>query len=298
VRALKLYLFILFCIPFYSNSANAIDLVYTECSTCKTTSEFTIAANYKGVVGKNILVNVMNFANYEMRKFNVYKTTHIECEYDTEPDGYGESLQICRRKNYYSTVEQQIPSGEFSDFYDLADAVNYSKKFVASYSITVPKDVVETGWQLIGTTYMQTRVLDYFTNSPIQKDFAVKSLTILTSASKIVKTSIQFEMPAMVFVFSDGSKVYVTAQSYDLDDNVHFKFEKLVDVDGNVVKMDKLNPFTDQKVFSFVNSLSAYKAFLNILGAYSLTITNLTPLPSGQVIVTVCDSSKVCLHPE
>jgi hypothetical protein len=90
----------------------------------------------------------------------------------------------------------------------------------------------------------------------------------------------------------------VTAQSYDLDDNVHFKFEKLVDVDGNVVKMDKLNPFTDQKVFSFVNSLSAYKAFLNILGAYSLTITNLTPLPSGQVIVTVCDSSKVCLHPE
>ena len=108
-------------------------------------------------------------------------------------------------------------------------------------------------------------------------------------------------MPSLVFLFADGSSVYAVIDFYDMDDNVHFKFTKLIDANGNQFDLESANPFVS-KTYNVSNmSLSSWNAFRSALRTFGLIVpnTNNTQVPKGTVTITDCSNSTetVCRNP-
>ncbi|PKG76563.1 hypothetical protein CXF86_00290 [Shewanella sp. GutCb] len=281
--------------------ALAIDPIHAECATCQTETQFYTAARKNAVLNRTLSINIMNFENYELKKFRVSKSSHVECEYDNEPDGRGGKLQICRKIYDYSTISASITNEELNLFTDLADSINDARKYYSQRSIEIPSTVVESGYEIIGAGYVKTKVTNYFNQMPLRKSILEKAVVVGASASKMISTGIKFEMPALVFLFSDGVKAYATLDFYDMDDEAHFKFIKLVDKNGNSVDFTKSNPFSE-KSYNFSGiSQASWSVFHAAMSSYGLTVRGSSSkiVPRGTVTIVVCSSGKdnLCKSP-
>ncbi|WP_299569574.1 hypothetical protein [uncultured Shewanella sp.] len=283
-----------------SVSSLAADSIIAECATCETDSQFYTAARRNAVLNQTLSINIINFENYEFRKFRVSKSSSIECEYDREPDGEGGRQQICRKKYQYSTIPTSITNKELNQFTDLADAMNDARKYYSQRSIAIPSEVVESGYELIGAGYVKSRVTDHFNSMPLKRSILEKAVIAGAAASSMVEVGgIKFSMPALVFTFSDGVKAYATLDFYDMDDNAHFKFTKLIDKNGNIIDFTKSNPFVE-KTYTFEGmSVASWSVFFKAMSAYGLTVRGASSkvVPRGSVTVVVCRSGdKECTH--
>ncbi|WP_394230951.1 hypothetical protein [Shewanella colwelliana] len=267
----------------------AIDSIHVECSTCTTETQFYNAAKNEA---KNTtrFINIMNFKNYELRKFRASKTANKVCEDDREPDGRGGFIQICKWEYDYAIVSAPITNEELYLFTDLADSVNDANKYYTQRSIEIPSTIVTSGYELIGAGYKQTKVTTYFNQLPLKDSILEKLVVVAGSASKIVSTGIKFEMPALVFTFSDGVKAYAEIDFVDMDDQTHFKFTKLIDPNGNPIDLTKSNPFTEKYYNFSKTSLSSWRVFRSALNAYDLRIigSSNNTVPTGTVAITDC----------
>ncbi|BAJ03525.1 hypothetical protein [Shewanella violacea] len=275
--------------------ALAIDSVHVECDTCVTDAEFITAARTEAVNNKTIFVNVMNFENYELKKFKTTKDYYTECKEEREG-------QICHKTYRTYTYVISVTNSELNLFTDLADSINDARKYYSQRSIEIPSTVVGSGYELIGAGYIKTKVTTYFNQMPLKNSILEKAIVVAGSASKIISTSIKFEAPALVFSFADGVKAYAIVDFVDMDDQTHFKFIKLIDKNGNIIDFTKSNPFSE-KTYNFTGiTLASWQVFYTALNAYSLTVSGSSSriVPRGTVTIVVCSggASDPCKNPE
>ena len=273
--------------------ALAIDSVHVECDTCVTDAEFITAARTEAVNNKTIFVNVMNFENYELKKFKTTKDYYTECREEREG-------QICHKTYKTYTYGISVTNSELNLFTDLADSINDARKYYSQRSIEIPSTVVESGYDLIGSGNIPGRVTNYFNQMPLRNSILEKAIVVAGSASKIISTSIKFEAPALVFSFADGVKAYAIIDFVDMDDQTHFKFIKIIH--GEIVMdLTKPNPFKTRYDFSGLSEAS-WAALYEALNAYGLTVRGSSSriVPRGTVTIVVCSggASNPCKNPE
>lgn len=125
----------------------------------------------------------------------------------------------CRRKIDQFAEELNVPSKEFNDFLQIAQAMNKFKSVVKNMSIVVPPDVAKTSWELVGSAYKGTHVERVFKKESISNNFGAHALLLAKRVNSIVSYSvISFKTPMLEFVFSDGSPY--TCSDFKLAPNV------------------------------------------------------------------------------
>ncbi|EKT4488959.1 MULTISPECIES: hypothetical protein [Shewanella] len=286
-----------------SISAFAIETKTVECEKCETDYQFLTAAKREAVLNVSTIVNVLNYKNYELRKFDILKRNHIECEYDNEPDGRGGKTKICREKSTYKVSNPPISNDELTSFINYAETYNNAQKFFLQHAIEVPSDVVSSGYELIGNTSKQWDVTRQLTESSYSQNFSEKFLSLIVGKASLFKNGyLNLGMPPIVFSFSDGIKAYAVIDFIDMDGVEHFKFLKLVDAENNVIDLSSNNPFQG-RLFVIGESMTvqSWSTLLTALNAYGLMVPGASSriVPRGTVkIVPICSSSNPCPQPE
>lgn len=282
--------------------ALAIDSIYTKCTTCQTDAQFYTHAKANSILNKNIIVNVMNFKNKKIRKFKVLKNSYKQCSDDKAPNGRTETTEICSAKYKGSVIPISLTSLELNNFDILADNINDLQLLVSSHPIKIPKTVVESGYEIIGAGFIQTRAMTYFNDMPLKDIYLKKIISTGISAKRLIDAGImEFEFPQLVFEFYDGVKAYPAFDFYDMDGQVHFNFIKAVDANGNAFNLTKSNPFSDE-IHNFDGISKDSWAVLHFaLNAYGFDVqgTSKSIPPTGTAVIVACsnENNASCNNP-
>jgi hypothetical protein len=282
-----------------AQSVYASDETVSYCSSCTTDENYMSFSRSLAPENGSVITHIFNMPEFGYKKYRSSKTGYIECEYNDEPDGRGAKQQICRQRYTYTTTELSISNQELSDFTNYALAYNDAEKFFLQQAIEVPRILTGTAFDLVENSNAQGKVISYFNNNVSLKDsFREKFVTIIGSASKIVNNATTLNAPPIVFSFSDNTLAYAVLDFVDTDDQYHFKFIKIKD-GNNSLDLKKSNPFT--KIYTFNHmSQESWSVFFRALQVLGLTVRGATEslIPKGTVlIVPICDSGKVCPHP-
>jgi len=280
----------------------AIESIYTECKTCETDNQFDMNAKNNSILNNSIFVNVMNFENNEIRKFKALKSSYRQCSDDNEPNGKDGRTKICQTRYNYSVTPESLTSLELNKFDNLASEIIDLKLFVSSHKIKIPKAVVESGYQIIGTSYIETKAETYFNNLPLKDGYKEKVISTGIAASMLIGTGhLKLNFPPVVFEFSDKIKAYAAFDFYDMDDQIHFTFTKIVDANGNEFDLTKPNPFST-KTYNFSGvSKTSWSQLYAVLNAYGLGVRGASEslIPKGTVTIIPCSNCKddICKSP-
>lgn len=299
---MKLLSTLFFTSVLFSSSVLAIDNYHIECNTCVTEAQFVQAAKDNAIHRETIFVNVMNLENHEIKKYKVYKNSKTVCDPNgREPDGEGGFIRDCWLEKTLTADKVNLTNTELNAFINYADLQNDLRKIISQRSIIIPDTVVGSGYELVGASYKQTTVSNYFRELPIHSTLAERMVHYASVGTKIVSAGVVLNAPPLVFTCSDGTKVYADIEFYDMDDNLHLKFIKVIDANGNQANLQsKTVPFS--KFFDAKGtSLTTWKVLLEAFKAYGLAVdvSNTATVPKGVVTITDCSNSTetVCRNP-
>lgn len=285
----------------FSTSALAIDNYHVECESCVSGEQFTQAAKDHAIFRETVFINVMNIDNYEMKKYSVYKNSKTVCDPNgREPDGEGGFIRDCWLEKTLTADEVSLTNTELNNFTDFASATNNIKNTVKQRSIEVPITVVPNAYDLVGASFNETAVTNYFNSIPLNNTIVQQAISYVSSASKMVTTGIVINSPPLVFSFSDGTKAYAVPDFIDMDDRLHFKFILVTDVNGNKFDLKSDKPFS--KYINVANlSLTSWQSLLTAFRGYGLAVIGASTkiVPRGTVKLIDCAGSTeyVCRHP-
>lgn len=191
--------------------------------------------------------------------------------------------------NKATPVQLSAEAGKTDNLYVLKDK-----------AITIPADIVESGYQLIGASYVQNKVVNHFNQVYLPADPAEKALTVIAS-SKLAAQHLT-NSPFAIFTFADGITAYAAMDFVDMGANIHLKFTKLIDKNGNVFNLASESPFHASKSYDVAGmSLASWRVFRSALQAYDLIIpgTSDMQVPDGIVTIRDCSSSTdtLCHNP-
>lgn len=293
-------LFFMSAIPF---SASALDSLSVDCDTCVTEAQFTQAAKDKAINRKHIYVSVMNFKNYEIKKYQVFKDSKTVCDPNgREPDGEGGFIYDCWLEKTLTADKVSLTNNELNLFTDLADGVNDLNQAISQRSIEVPKIVLPSAIDIVSTPYKGTNVINYYDSlSYFDTSIVSKYLIAFEALSKTISIGITITAPALKFTFSDDTVAYAVFDFVDSDGIAHMKFTKIIVKDGLEIDLTKKdNPFDKTYDVSSL-SLITWQSLLTAFKAYGLAVNvaDTSKVPKGTIIIIDCSNSTetVCRNP-
>lgn len=275
---------------------------HIECASCKTDAQFYEEAKKQS----NIIdryISIMNIDTLQIKKFRASNKSNLVCTpKPKESDEQDELTQNCKLNYTYSINEINISNEDYSNFIDFATAINDIKQLFNQHTILIPTNVVDSGYKLIGASYIETKITNHFNQLSLCEIFVEKTIELLSAGMKIANNSqLNIVIPSLVFSFSDGSTAYAVIDFVDMDDKVHFKFTTLIDANGNTFELNGKNPFKN-KDFDISNmSLSSWNSFRSALKIFGMIVpnTNNTQVPRGMVTIKDCSNSSetICITP-
>lgn len=285
---------------FLSFQAYSIDSIHVECKSCQSESQFIDEAKANSVKNETLYVNVMNFKNHEIRKFEVTRVYKRVCDpNDREPDGEGGIFQPCLTISSTTAKPQDVTNKELNAFLGLADAVNDANNLFQR-SIEIPASVTPSAFDLVGSGTTPRKITLYFDQMSLRDNYLEKGVIVAGAASKIVTTVINFDPPKLAFSFSDDTQAFAIIDFVDMDDRVHLKFIKVVGGDFIEIDLTKDKPFDQSYDLSGV-SLATWQSLFAAFKAYGLAVVGSTTkiVPRGTVIIIECSGSTepICRHP-
>ncbi|MDR8522566.1 hypothetical protein [Shewanella fidelis] len=275
---------------------------HVECESCVSEADFKQAAKDNAIHRQTVFINVMNINSFEIRKYRVYKNSRTVCDPNgREPDGEGGFIQDCWLETTLEADKVNLTNSEVNNFIDFASASIELKKSMFRATIEIPKEVVENGYELIGASYMETKVVNHFNSLPISRTILHDAILYLSSATKLASNGLVFNAPAMVFKFSDNSTAYAEIDFIDMNDKLHYKFTKVIDAKGNQIDLQSDNPFPKRLNVGGL-SLTSWQSLHSAFKAYGLAVRGATTkiVPRGTVTVIDCSGSTetVCKNPQ
>ena len=275
---------------------------HIECETCVTESHFTQAARDNAIHRETVFINVMNIDNYKINKYSVYKNSKTVCDPSgKEPDSEGGFIQDCWLEETLTANKVNLTNTELNAFRSFADLQN-DMTAISQFAIEVPAGVIDNGYELIGASFNETAINQYFNSLPVSQTLVESMGLYFDSATQVISTSyIKIKARPIVFNLADGSKVYAVLSFIDMDNVVHLSFIELHDTSDNVIMLNnKENPFSTE--FKTVNvSQASWKILLESFKGHGLAVDVLsgTPVPQGTVTIIDCSNSTetVCRNP-
>ncbi|WP_394203083.1 hypothetical protein [Shewanella waksmanii] len=283
-------------------SSLAIDAYHVECTSCFTESEFVQVAKENAIDKQTIVVNVFNAENADLRKYLVEKSSRTVCDPDgREPDAEGGVIANCWQENILTAKKQGLIDVEQTNFHDFSSALIEFRALSEGTSVSIPEKLVPSGYDLVGASFRQNDVIDYFNGQPSKNKVYEKLIHYINLGSKINDLGMTFPVPAIAFEFPDKSKAYAIVDFVDIDNNIHFKFSKVIDNNGNVVDLKAQNPFSKFYDVSGL-SLPSWQSLHRALEAYGLGVVDVSRqvVPQGVITIIDCSASTetVCRNPK
>ncbi|GIU30557.1 hypothetical protein [Shewanella sp. MBTL60-007] len=299
---MKLLSTLFFTTFIFSSSALAIDNYHIECKTCVTKEQFVQFAKENAIYRETIYVNVMNFENYEIKKYRVYKNRETVCDPNgREPDGEGGFIQDCWFENTLTANEVSLTNSELNLFTDLAEGVNDLEKQLSQRTVEITEDILPSAFDIVATPNNGKIVISHYDSlSYFDNSVASKFLIAFEAIIKTVSVGISFNAPAVKFTFSDDSEAYAVFDFLDSDGVAHMKFVKVISENGIEVDLTKDNPFKKSYDVSGM-SLTSWQSLLTAFNAYGLVVRGASTkiVPRGTITVTDCSTSTetLCRNP-
>ncbi|MGS0683437.1 hypothetical protein ACVBIL_20060 [Shewanella sp. 125m-7] len=279
-----------------TTSAVAIDSYHIECDSCVTDAQFTQFAKDNAIHRQTVYIHVMNIENYNVKKYSVYKNNKTVCDPNgREPDGEGGFIYDCWLEHTLTANEVSLTNAELNTFNYFADLQNHLSS-ISLFAIDTPKEVLDSAYELIGASYNETAVSNYFNSLPVKQTIVEKTGLYLESMTTVATNSyIKINARPIVFEFDDGGKAYAVLSFEDMDNVIHLKFVKVFDKNGNVIDLvDENNPFSPKFKTDGLSLLTTFKAYGLAVPGVSTKI-----VPRGSVIIVDCSTSTetVCKNP-
>lgn len=286
-------------VPF---SASALDSYHVECDSCVTEAQFTQVAKDNAIHREHIYLSVMNFENYEIKKYIVFKDSKTVCDPNgREPDGEGGFIYDCWLEKTLTADKVNLTNAELNLFTDLADTTNYLNQAISQRAVEVPIVVLPSGLDIISPSDNGSKVISYYDSLSLFDTSVVSKFFIaLDVFTKTISTGITFNAPAVKFTFSDNTVAYAVFDFIDSDGFAHLKFIKITGKNGLVIDLKKVNPFTDNYDVSGMSPTS-WQSLLTAFKAHGLAvnIADTSRVPKGTITIIDCSNSTetVCRNP-
>ncbi|MFN4056321.1 MAG: hypothetical protein ACK4GU_15785 [Alishewanella aestuarii] len=267
MKKLSIYLSIYLSIFLASyNEIASAEAVYTECNTCSTSFSYYSAAN-NVVERSSTTIFVGNHSSKTIKKF------HVQYEHEI-----GETI----------IWEENVSQFERESFNSMSASRENFLTYLAGPGV-LPNEIASSGYELIGRSYKQNQVRNWFVNNQGVTEFVSGYIgAVLNIAGKITGVTWNFEIR-----FSDGSKAGFKLTGLNADLSFKLDLNYLIDQYGNNIPLEA-SGYSDQ-VFLFESHSEALLAFLEAvdrIGVRFVRIDAIMP-SSGTVIIKDLKCEKV-----
>lgn len=262
-----------------SGFVNANTLPSVECSSCSSD------INYESLAIQKVLesssgnsynigeVLIINYAASELRQYEVHYSPG-------EPGIPSEFYAF--RKSISPSLSQQ--------FSTVVHARAQVQSFFDSYHTNIPADISKSAYDLLGASYNQTKVSNYFVkNQTLRQHIAHYTASSLAVFGKVVNVNFVVELR-----FSDNSKASFRIAGINSSGDLDLKLVDITDVDGNKIK-DSKQQFSQGSYSFAIGGADAINAFLSAASRLGVPITlRRGGGGGGDVSILDCGSSNIC----
>lgn len=248
------------------------------CNNCTTSQQYQQIAKYSSSFDTQYTY-VMNYERGDLRKFRVIA---IPPDFD-----YPGSIQV----NQITAT-----SAEQTAFSDIAMLRQEFKNFFF-INKNVPEDIADSAYDLVGSSYKQNQLNDYFSQQLGIYSWQGTGLFDLDSSRLAIGafaqifgkiTSIDI---GIVIYFKNGSTMNLKVDGVSFNGRFDFVVDSAKDADGNNISFVKSDYESGEYKFS-IGGNQAVNDFISAAGRLGATISNNFSIPpSGSVKVTDCPSA-------
>ncbi len=272
------------CPPVMANVFNTV--VSVQCNECVSSDDYRVAAISALRDREQKVVNVVNFNEFDVRKFDVKKLQVEVCSDYSKSATKG----FCRMEDGSIVKPLKLTNIAREQFILFAEEL-YQIDFFQPINISVDYQVAGSAWELIGSGYLPNKVSDTWRQQSEYSDLVnrYKHGMQVSYQTGIFVTNLS---PKIVYRFSDESQFNSEIDMIDMDEQLHYKFIALQDEHNNFLDIAEDPIFTLGDKFQFESQQSEdYMVMKKVVEAYGF-MTEPKATPSGiAVTIVACTSS-------
>ncbi|WP_285163624.1 hypothetical protein [Shewanella goraebulensis] len=285
------FLFTLYLSP--QVMANVFNTVVSiQCNHCTADSDYQTAALSALKDREQKVVNVINFNQFDVRKFDVKKLQIEVCS------DYGKSATkgYCKMDDGSSVEPLKITNIAREKVILLSEQL-YQLDFFQRQYIQADPQIAITAWELVKRSYAASKVMFNW-----QEQYQYEYAALLARWQQGEFASLQASLPLknlsppIVVTFADGSEIYVEVDFIDSESQLHFRFMDLKDANGNYLDLAPENLFTLGDTFQFEsqknNDFIKMKELAELSGFMVETQETLTGVSAS--VVPCSSSENIC----
>ncbi|WP_153912495.1 hypothetical protein [Shewanella sp. TC10] len=271
-------------------AANVFNTVVNiQCNHCTSNQAYRQAALSALKDREQKVVNVINFNQFDVRKFDVKKLLVEVCS------DYGKSATkgYCKMEDGSLVMSLKVTNIAREQVILLAESL-YQMDFFKSQYIQVDPQVANTAWELIESSHVIGKVMFNW-----QQEYQYEYSAFQTNWQQGELASLQANMPLknlsppIVVTFADGSESYAEVDFIDTDNQLHFRFLQIKDANSNHLVLGQEKLFTLGDKFQFESQQShdfiKMKQLVELSGFMVETQETLTGISAS---VVPCSSSE------
>ncbi|SFD72336.1 hypothetical protein [Pseudoalteromonas denitrificans] len=269
----KVFVFLIFNFLFFSMESNAVGSnVKSICESCDSLFSFQREADRltKRQLGthKVLIVSLNNEKSYN---FVLERTSFNN----------GEFWEFVVK-----TRQIAVPPEDKNKIDNAITAKQDAIQAIASNPHTVPVELADGVWDLVGRGWKQTAVGDNYLTTQGVGSKIYNYLTLAGAVTGKISSSVEL---GVTLYFSNGSKAFFKISGVDNNGNVQLSFRDGKDAEGNNVKDSKTTFYQGQYNFS----KNGLKDFIDAAKRYGINITQGgSPAGSGTGSIS-CDNANV-----
>ena len=282
------FLFTLYLSPqVMANVFNTV--VNIQCNHCTADSDYQTAALSALKDREQKVVNVINFSQFDVRKFDVKKLQVEVCS------DYGKSATkgYCNMEDGSVLKSLQVTNIAREQVISLSEQL-YQLDFFQQQDIQTDPQVASTAWQVVNHSYVANKLIFQW-----QRAFEYEYSTFLLRWQQGELASIQAGIPlinlspAIVLFFADGSKAYAEVDFIDSDKQLHFTFKQIVDAHNNHLNLNQDELFELGDSFQFESQRNDDFMKMQQLVEQSGFMTEVKETLTGNTVTVVpCTSTE------
>ncbi|MCL1066206.1 hypothetical protein L2735_05215 [Shewanella olleyana] len=245
LRALLFLLAILLSPQVMANVFNTI--VNIQCNECDSNQAYHRAALSALKDREQKVVNVVNFNQFDVRKFDVKKLQVEVCSdyWKSATKGY------CKMEDGSSIKPLKVTNIEREKVILLSEQL-YQLDFFQRQKIQADPKVANTAWELAQNHYVANKLMSNW-----QQEYQYEYSAFLAKWQQGERASLQANIPLknlsppIVITFADGSEVFAEVDFIDSNNQQHFSFTQLKDANSNHLVLAREKLFTLGDKFQF-----------------------------------------------
>ncbi|MDO6618455.1 hypothetical protein [Shewanella sp. 6_MG-2023] len=272
---------------FANNKVGSINL---QCNDCNSDKKYQAAALSALANRQHAFMNVVNFSQFDLRKFEVIKLMVEVCSDYNRSATQG----ICQFEDRSTIIPLAPQNLEREQFITYAEYL-YQQDFFEPLQIKVAPDIAATAWSLVNDKDRIVQInadwkrkITYYQFKKMWFEAYIQGVEYNTPIANL--------SPEITFEFADKSTLTSLVSGFDDEQRLHFSARKLKDSNNNQLSMTAIASLSNGDTFQFGSvETEAYQVLSHLAASQGFILDQKQMLTHIEVTLIACrDGVKTC----